>query len=148
MPELRDFLKSISNTEDLQTSILIFADWLEDQSDKRESKVRGWADKGDDARAYIIEEFPEALPDKLAGYDWHQAFCYAGKEIGYNTGKPERALPNDSDLSVDPFGRIDVKRVIAFDEGVHDEIDWLIVGELFDGRFFCLSASCDYTGWD
>ena len=25
---------------------------------------------------------------------------------------------------------------------------WVIAGKTNDGRWFCLSAGCDYTGWD
>lgn len=85
----------------------------------------------------------------LDDYSWKEAFGFAGKEPDvYNNEKPERALPNDSDLSVDSFDRLDVKRIIALDEGENDEKNWLIVGELNDGRFFAISAGCDYTGWD
>ncbi len=84
--------------------------------------------------------------------DWSEAFDFAGAKegCGNNAGgsKVGRALPNDADTNLDPFCREDVKRIIAMVEGKHDEQDWLICGELNDGRFFALSAGCDYTGWD
>lgn len=87
------------------------------------------------------------LPE-LEDYNWGEAFGYAGEKGKCSTGTVSRALPNDLDLSVDGFCREDVKRIIAMDEGENDERDWLIVGELHDGRFFALEAGCDYTGWD
>lgn len=86
--------------------------------------------------------------EALMDYDWKQAFGFAGESGVCNSGIPNRALPNDTDTSIAPFTREDVKRIIALSEGVADKTDWLIVGELHDGRFFALSAGCDYTGWD
>jgi hypothetical protein len=87
------------------------------------------------------------MPHVLVGYDWDQAFGYAGQIGTYGTGSPAPALPGDA-VSVEPFGRKDVVRVVALSEGENDGPNWLCVGELRDGRFFALDAGCDYTGWD
>lgn len=34
------------------------------------------------------------------------------------------------------------------EDGENDGEEWLCVGRLKDGRWFILSAGCDYTGWD
>lgn len=57
-------------------------------------------------------------------YDWQEAFKFA-------------------DFSID-----DVAEVLHQDEGYNDGDPWIMVGRLKDGRFFFLSAWCDYTGWD
>lgn len=64
------------------------------------------------------------LKEFFDDYDWKKAFSFAS------------------------FQPKDVKRVIAHDEGENDGPDWLAIGELNDGRWFVLSAGCDYTGWD
>jgi hypothetical protein len=74
--------------------------------------------------------------EELAGYDWEEAFKYAG---------PTAVIGQDIGLS--SFSRDDVKRVIALREGENDEESWLGLFELNDGRFAFLSAWCDYTGW-
>ncbi len=38
--------------------------------------------------------------------------------------------------------------ILGISEGENDGPDWLLFGQLKDGRFFFLSAGCDYTGWD
>lgn len=62
---------------------------------------------------------------ELQGYDWKEAFTYAH---GYSIS--------------------DVEEIIAMAEGENDGADWIIFGKLKDGRWFTLSAGCDYTGWD
>lgn len=86
--------------------------------------------------------------------NWFQAFGFAGEtKNSYgcspcNTGDPESALPNDQDISLAPFGRRDVASILGLAEGENDGADWLIAGQLKDGRWFSLRAGCDYTGWD
>ncbi len=82
--------------------------------------------------------------------DWEEVFAYAsGENTGYGCGEgtPEAAFPG-CQTSTKPFGREDVKRILAMDEGVNDEEDWVGVFELKDGRFASVAAWCDYTGWD
>jgi hypothetical protein len=107
-----------------------------------------------DRRAWDAERLKEIManvdvPAELAAGAWEEAFGYASDgEKACNSGVPDRALPNDLDTSVEPFTRKDVKRVIAARDGENDGADWVVVGELKDGRFFCVEAGCDYTGWD
>ena len=85
---------------------------------------------------------------QLDSYNWGYAFEYAG-EPGSSYGSPDirEALPGSgADLS--PFGREDVTKIIGRSNGENDEADWLCAGKLKDGRWFFLSAGCDYTGWD
>lgn len=75
----------------------------------------------------------------LDTYNWKEAFNAAE---GPDPAKPGSAVP------LRPFGVEDVVTIIASDEGYKDASNWLIAGELRDGRYFYLSAGCDYTGWD
>lgn len=97
----------------------------------------------------VLADYYDLIIPELTVGPWHEAFGYAGEKGACGLRMPERALPND-DVSVAPFGRMDVERVIAMDveHGDYAETDCLIVGELRDRRYFCLSASCDTTGWD
>jgi hypothetical protein len=87
----------------------------------------------------------EELNDDDA-YDWREAFAYAGKDRGNGEGVP--MLCAGADCSAEPFGRADVATIIAAVDGENDGPEWLICGRLKDGRWFALSAGCDYTGWD
>ena len=69
-----------------------------------------------------------------------------GRNSVHNSPSVSAAL--GSTVSAEPFGRIDVARVIATSDGENDGADWIGVFELKDGRFAYLTASCDYTGWD
>lgn len=69
-------------------------------------------------------------------YDWKEAFSYA-TNIRTATG-----------CEASPFGIDDVDQIINFSTGENDGPSWIMVGKLKDGRFFFLSAGCDYTGWD
>ncbi len=75
----------------------------------------------------------------LDTYDWQQAFEYASS--------PDRP-PHDNNTSRDGFAREDVEAIHWMSEGENDGPDWLIGGQLRDGRWFFLAAGCDYTGWD
>ena len=81
--------------------------------------------------------------------NWKEAFGYAGEPgtcaISYQGG-PDVASLDDAPATT--FSRADVEHVEKLSEGEHDEKDWLVVGRLKDGRWFFLSAGCDYTGWD
>ncbi len=47
-----------------------------------------------------------------------------------------------------PFNVLDIERVLAVNEGTHDDRDWYWVILLRDGRYVYLQGGCDYTGWD
>lgn len=93
----------------------------------------------------IYEVCRELSVPEIAGYDWREAFSYAG-EPGCGSPNVGRAKPTDT-VSTDPFRRCDVVAVVAKDEGNNDGPDWLCMGRLLDGRWFALKAGCDYTGW-
>jgi hypothetical protein len=90
---------------------------------------------------------------QLEGYDWQEAFAYAGEVRGegeygcYGSANISEAI-EDSGVPCDPFSREDVAEIVAMEDGENDGPDWIIVGRLNDGRWFSLSAGCDYTGWD
>lgn len=88
-----------------------------------------------------------AIPTELEGYDWAEAFAYAGEMFREGEANVSPALPT-SNVPLTPFSRWDVVRVVASSEGENDGPNWLCCGELRDGRFFALDAGCDYTGWD
>lgn len=81
-------------------------------------------------------------------YDWIEAFGCAGDPDGQNNSADVRPAPPNSSISLSSFGRADVSIIFAIREGEHDGPAWLCYGQLKDKRFFFLSASCDYTGWD
>jgi hypothetical protein len=64
------------------------------------------------------------IQEMMNSYDWREAFTYA-------------------DFAID-----DVATILAESEGENDGDSWLAVGILKDGRYFLLTAWCDYTGWD
>lgn len=51
-------------------------------------------------------------------------------------------------VSNKPFGKDDVAEIIFIEDGENYGSDWIGVFRLQDGRYACLSAGCDYTGWD
>lgn len=79
------------------------------------------------------------IPPELEGYDWEEAFAYTDNASG--------ALPGAS-YDLDGFQREDVAEVYGTREGENDVAEWLVYGRLHDGRYFYLTAGCDYTGWD
>lgn len=83
---------------------------------------------------------------QLDDYDWEQAFCYAG---GTDKAGDARVNPvPGSGASDAPFGREDVAIIVGLAKGENDGPNWVCAGRLADGRWFCLRAGCDYTGWD
>lgn len=86
---------------------------------------------------------------ELEGYDWENAFAYAGESepLAYSRSAHVEAIPGE-EVSVSPFARADVEELIGLALGEKDGDAWVCAGRLTDGRWFCLSASCDYTGWD
>lgn len=89
------------------------------------------------------------LPE-LDNSDWEEAFKYCGLpgewDNGYDPEPPEPCAPG-YEVDVAPFSRADVAEIVGQHEGEKDEDSWLVAGALKDGRWFFLSAWCDYTGW-
>lgn len=75
--------------------------------------------------------------DILTQCDWDNVFAYAN---------PEKALPND-DISTESFTTKDVTEIFGCDLGENNGANWVMAGLLKDGRYFFISAGCDYTGW-
>ena len=69
-------------------------------------------------------------------YDWPNVFAYGGK--------PFKAGTEEVDKS---FDLEDVAKIEGSVEGENDGDDWIAWGQLKDGRWFCVNAGCDYTGW-
>lgn len=84
---------------------------------------------------------------ELDNYDWEEVFKYAEPKIceaGHHHG-PTNVL--FSNVSTDAFTRGEVETIIAMVDGENDGPDWVGVFRLKDGRFACIRAECDYTGW-
>ena len=82
-------------------------------------------------------------------YGWCEAFGYAGDPDTNACLEDLEITPViGSDTPVTPFSLDDVEEIIGSREGENDELEWLAVGKLKDGRYFYLEAKCDYTGWD
>ncbi len=85
----------------------------------------------------------------LDDYDWREAFGYAGDPEACPQSAPQiDPTPTKPCTPTGEFGREDVTEIIAHSLGENDEEAWLMAGRLKDGRYFFLSAGCDYTGWD
>lgn len=82
---------------------------------------------------------------ELNDYNWSEVFGEGGGGNCYPI-KPQPA-PGYSG-SIETFSREDVKTITGQLEGEHDEKDWVVYGQLFDGRWFVARGGCDYTGWD
>jgi len=74
----------------------------------------------------------------LSGYDWEEVFKYGAN--------PEIACPG---MTVDQssFTLDDVARCYGHVQGDNDGPTCTAYGKLKDGRYFFISAGCDYTGW-
>lgn len=76
--------------------------------------------------------------ERLVGYDWESVFNYGGP-TAEKVGSPMERVPG--------FEMDDVVGVLAADDGMNDESNWLAVVLLKDGRWGFIYAGCDYTGW-
>lgn len=84
----------------------------------------------------LSEWAPGDIPPALDDYNWREAFGYAGED-----GTLAGNLPK-------LFSRRDIRKIIAMSEGENDGYDWVLLAQLWDGRYAALRAGCDYTGWD
>lgn len=57
-------------------------------------------------------------------------------------------LEGGGPISDKTFSRSDVFSIWGLSEGENDERDWIVWGQLRDGRWFKARGGCDYTGWD
>ena len=77
---------------------------------------------------------------QLDSYDWAEAF-------GYADARHINPVPG-STASTAAFGRPDVTLLLGLAAGDREGPNWVCAGRLRDGRWFCLRAGCDNTGWD
>lgn len=94
----------------------------------------------------IIESLVVA-PAILINGNWEHVFAYAGEPNGCDGSAKVHAVPPGSMVPTTKFSRWDVAEVKATSEGENDVQNWLVYGRLHDGRWFFLTAGCDYTGW-
>jgi hypothetical protein len=80
-----------------------------------------------------------ALPFFKDDYDWYRALIVS--DI-----RP--ADPTDQTISLASFCTAEIASILVSVEGENDGDYWMMIGTLKDGRWFFLSAGCDYTGWD
>lgn len=87
---------------------------------------------------------------ELDDYDWGEAFGYAGEPGHYGAGEGGTNVDPVPGAQCKPLGftREDVAIILAMEAGENDGANWVCAGQLRDGRWFFLSAGCDYTGWD
>ena len=93
-------------------------------------------------RSGVLCETPGEIPSILDDYNWEESFKYASS--------PTLAVPPTHEDYQKPqpgFTRKDIKHVISMAYGENDGDDWILVVQLWDGRFAFLEAGCDYTGW-
>jgi len=83
---------------------------------------------------------------ELDDYDWAEVF---GEGTGGNCApiRPNRA-PHDTLTSNSTFSREDVVLILGQESGDNDGPDWIVWGQLRDGRWFVARGGCDYSGWD
>ena len=79
------------------------------------------------------------------GYDWAEVWGYAA---GKNSQYTDPQIESVDGTPTHPFDYPDLLQEYGRSEGENDESDWLIWGQLKDGRWFFIEAGCDYTGWD
>jgi hypothetical protein len=103
-----------------------------------------------DLGSYHMGQITDVLIDPDLGLndgDWGNVFAYSG-EPGSADGEANiDAVPPGAEVALTPFTRWDVEEVLGKDEGENDGKNWIIYGRLKDGRYFFLTAGCDYTGW-
>lgn len=83
---------------------------------------------------------------ELEDYDWAEVF---GEGSGGNCTViiPDTPI-GDTTTSKATFCREDVERIEGRVDGENDGQDWVVWGQLKDGRWFVARGGCDYTGWD
>lgn len=86
--------------------------------------------------ASVAEKKEKMMMEWKGDADWRAAFVFAENVRVAKDCKP------------DAFSIDDVATVLHKCEGENDGQSWIMAGILNDGRYFFLSAWCDYTGWD
>src|SRR5437016_13727744 len=73
--------------------------------------------------------------------DWEEVF---GEGSGGNCTRDTEAV---GECDPTPPARADIEEILALREGRNDELSWMGVFLLNDGRFLYAEGSCDSTGW-
>jgi len=82
---------------------------------------------------------------ELNSYNWEEVF---GEGTGGNCSPIHPNMAPGFHGCSDTFGREDVAHISKMEDGDHDGPDWVVYGQLRDGRWFVARGGCDYTGWD
>lgn len=106
----------------------------------RHKSLQEWWSKETSSEATVIDS-------RVVGYDWDEVFAIAGEGSGSNAPDIRGALPTGK-YNTSQFTRKDIEEIYGVEEGENDSYDWIVYGKLYDGRYFCIEAGCDYTGWD
>lgn len=80
---------------------------------------------------------------ELDSDNWAEVF---GEGTGENTAILPQITPGDT-IPDGTFSREDVAIIKGQVNGRNDEADWIVWGQLKDGRWFMAHGGCDYTGW-
>lgn len=81
--------------------------------------------------------------------DWAEVMAFASGVNGpYGNYHGTPGAVGEDPPEPTPFNVTHVAEVLHASEGARDERDWILVLRLKDGRFACVTAGCDYTGWD
>lgn len=83
------------------------------------------------------------LLDLFKDWNWRHVFRYANGREGY----PTAVAGQETLVSTKIFGRKNVAEIYRYQYGENDGKNWTCAGRLFDGRYFYVTAGCDYTGW-
>lgn len=109
--------------------------------------IESWIEEARAVESRCTGAKDETTPTCIQGYDWREAFAYAGGGGGGYGSANVRSVVGKT-VDAQPFERTDVAFIVASAEGENDGANWICFGKLYDGRWFSLSAGCDYTGWD
>ena len=104
--------------------------------------------------------FSAELQELSDDYNWFQTLCLAGHkqdicDTTTDNNSRYNSCYNKANISAiektthaTPFCVHMISQLIAKSSGEYDSSNWIILGQLYDGRYFAITAGCDYTGWD
>lgn len=85
------------------------------------------------------------IDPRIDTYDWQEIFSdpnLQGKQYTRPAHVRERKMRDEA------YKAEDVAEILAMIEGESDGADWIGLFKMNDGKFMCVRAGCDYTGWD
>ncbi|MCP4900175.1 MAG: hypothetical protein GY906_24655 [bacterium] len=110
-------------------------------------KDYGYKDKGDPNHTAVTCKGRTKTHPIFDDCDFQESFGPEGADTMHHGLTNFRTANPKSTVSLEPFCMHDVEEVYQYAIGENDGAAWLVVGKLSDGRYFFVSASCDYTGW-